>query len=489
VHLLKRLQALVVHPHGSTETRRRRRRLASSPLAVVLPALALAISACSSGAGASSPGGRYEIDISHNTASTVVGEPEIATDPHDQNNLFVAWATFPVPVSLNSAAPPRSCGGAVSNDGGRHWHYVAVPINHLPNIKGCEDGVAASGPDGTLYASGDFATFTGVASGGISVGGLGGIVVHGQDWVAHSSNWGTSWSSPIETMGSDATRFVRGAASVPIDTFDRPWIAVDQSTNTVYAIGHNIVDHDGYVTASTNDAQSFGPVYPTDSASFPHDSRIFGGNAAASRGIVATAYTASSAPGEKCPCVIFETSTDRGGTWDRHVVPLTNASADPAPYIAAEPSQKGRFALTVFDSTGTQNQVYVTSDSGATWQGPAVVAESPQNLRFKPWISYGPTGDIALVWRTWHGPAGSSPYDVWAAVGRQDGQSGPVFSAPMRISSATGRYPGGYVAGDDVSWIIADKTYAYVAWGDARSGPVQCWVARIPLTDFHVPSG
>ena len=455
---------------------------------MVVPAVVIASAA--GGSTASSSSGRYEKDISQNTASTVVGEPEIAIDPHNANNLYVAWATFPVPVSLTSKAPPRSCGAADSNDGGAHWHYVSPPVNNLPNITGCEDGVAVTGPDGTLYQSGDMATFTGISSGGINLGGsLGGIVVHGQDWVTTSKNWGTSWSTPVETMGSDGTRFVRGAATVPIDTFDRPWIVVDQSTNTVYAIGHNIVDHDGYVTASTNDARSFGPVYPTDSPTYPHDSTVFGGNVAASHGIVATAYTASQAPGATCPCVVFETSTNKGAEWNRHIVPLTNASSAPTPMITADPYHRGHFAMQVFDSSGTENQVYTTDDSGATWQGPTQVAESPPNQRFKPWITYGANGDIALVWRTWHGAPDSSPYDVSAAVGRDQGQSAPVFSAPMRISSATGSYPNGYIAGDDFSWVITNGQYVYIGWGDARSGPVQCWISRVPLADFAVPSG
>ena len=441
-------------------------------------------------ANASSTGDRYEMDVSHNTSKTVVGEPEIAIDPKNPNNIYVAWATFPMPVTLTSKAPPRSCGAAVSNDGGSHWHYVSPPVNNLPNITGCEDGVAVTGPDGTLYQSGDMATFTGLSSGGINIGGsLGGIIVHGQDWVTASKSWGTSWSKPVETMGSDATRFVRGGGTLPIDTFDRPWIAVDQSTNTVYDIGHNIVDHDGYITASTNDAASFGPVYPTDSPTYPHDSNVFGGNVAASHGIVATAYTASQAPGETCPCVVFETSTNKGALWQRHLVPLTSASSRPAPMITADPYHEGHFALQVFDSTGTESQVYTTDDSGTTWAGPTQVAESPPNQQFKPWIDYGKNGDIALAWRTWQGAPENSPYDVWAAVGHDQGQSAPVFSEPMRISSATGSYPKGYLAGDDFSWVIPNGNYIYIGWGDARNGPVQAWVSRVALSDFNVPAG
>src|SRR5262249_33871979 len=94
-----------------------------------------------------------------------------------------------------------------------------------------------------------------------------------------------------------------------------------------------------------------------------------------------------------------------------------------------DPTENPHFALPVFDSTGTQNQVYTTRDLGATWQGPTLVSESPAGPHFKPWISYGPAGQLVLVWRTWHGTPNnpSTPYDVWAAVGREKGTNGVLF--------------------------------------------------------------
>src|SRR3974390_140844 len=149
---------------------RHRRVLALGLLAALLLSAAGTGGIAATAANATSSGGPIEVNISHNSSSTVVGEPEIAIDPHNSKNLFVSWATFPVPLSLNEVAPPRVCGGAVSNDGGMHWHYVSVPTNHIPNINGCEDGVAVTGPHGELYASGDFATFTGIARGGAGIG-------------------------------------------------------------------------------------------------------------------------------------------------------------------------------------------------------------------------------------------------------------------------------------------------------------------------------
>ena len=316
------------------------------------------------------------------------------------------------------------------------------------------------------------------------------ILVEGYDAVLRSSDGGHSWSAPVKTMGSANNGpfpFASGSGN-PLLTLDRPWIAVDQSSNTVYAAGHNIADHEGFVTASTNDGQSFGTIYAIDSPTYPSGG-LFGGNIAAAHGVLAVAYTAASAPGATCPCVIFETSTNHGATFTAHVIPTVDAAAQPVPFVAADPNAKGHFAVTIFDATGTENQVYTTSDNGATWSGPALVGESFPDQQFKPWLSYGPGGELLLVWRTWLGTPNTAPYDVWAAVGHNQGRRGPVFSAPMQVSSVAGAYPPQYGAGDDFSWVIADQKFVDIGWGDARDlavgAGVQTWFARIPLTTLE----
>jgi hypothetical protein len=82
------------------------------------------------------------------------------------------------------------------------------------------------------------------------------------------------------------------------------------------------------------------------------------------------------------------------------------------------------------------------------------------------------------------------PRDVWAATGRNEGANGPVFSSPVRVTSASGAYPttNPTGSGDDFSWVIADNQYIHVGWGDSRNvstgGGVQVFYSRIPLTTF-----
>jgi hypothetical protein len=464
------------------------------PIALAFLPVALVIGTSGPDAVAVAPGQQLEINMSQNadggTGTTTKGEPEIAQNPLNPNNLFMDWNTFNYPVT--SLTPvPDPCGGMTSMDRGQTWKPATLPLTS------CADAVAAFGPDGTLYAGGIVVTSTTIvlpnpfpncppdarAFAGLC------IVVHGYDAIVRSTDSGQTWSSPVKIMGSQVSPpgpfpFAPGSGN-PSDTFDRPFLSIDQSTGTIYATGHNIVDHQTFVTASTDGGHSFGTIYAADSPSYPA-SGLPGGTIAAAKGVLAVAYTAASAPGATCPCVIFETSTDNGATFTRHVVPTTGAAATPRPFLAADPTGRGRFALQIFDSTGTVNQVYTTSDFGQTWQGPTDVAESPPNPQFKPWLSYGPSGELALVWRTYHGTVGTAPYDVWATVGRVQGTNGAVFSAPARVSSVAAPYPplnpGG--GGDDFSFVLADNQYLHVGWGDSRNGRTEAWFGRISLTTF-----
>jgi hypothetical protein len=464
------------------------------PFALAFPPLAVAIGASAPAANAVAPGQQLEINISNNadggTGTTTMGEPEIAQNPLNRDNLFIDWNTFRYPAT-NMTPVPNPCGGMASMDRGQTWQPATLPLSS------CADAVAAFGPDGTLYAGGIVVTSTTIvlpnpfpncppnarAFAGVC------LVVHGYDAVVRSTDSGQTWSAPVKIMGSQVSPpgpfpFAPGSGN-PMDTFDRPFLAIDQSTATIYATGRNIVDHQTFVTASTDGGQTFGTIYAADSPDYPSHG-LPGGTVAAAKGVLAVAYTAASAPAATCPCVIFETSTDNGATFTRHIVPAVNAAATPRPFVAADPTGKGHFALTIFDSSGTQNQVYTTRDSGQSWQGPTDVAETPRSPQFKPWLSYSPSGQLALAWRTYHGTPGTAPYDVWAAVGRDQGANGASFSAPVRVTSVAAPYPplnpGG--GGDDVSFILADNQYVHVGWGDSRNGRTEAWYGRISLPTF-----
>lgn len=443
---------------------------------------------------------RLEMSITDNGTDLSSGEPEIAINPTNRDNLFIDYATFPVPVPPGNIgpAPEHSCGGFVSMDRGETWQpsFLPFPQQSPVTFSECADGIAAFGPDGTLYAGGDAATAILIV--GLppcppgSAPNFGVCVrVQGNDPFARSTDGGLSWTALPHPLGTfpewcPTCNFAPGSGE-PNDVFDRPWIAVDQSTGVVYFSAREILPpNERFATASTDKGDSFGPIYAVDSPTYPQGGSD--SNIAVAKGVLAEVYAAAPAPGGcSATCLIFETSTDFGATWDRHVVPLVDPATTPRAFLAAhagdDPDDLPRFALTVLDSTGTQNQVYTTRDLGETWRGPALVSETSTDRHFKQWLSYGPTGELVLVWRTWHGPPNlpTTPYDVWAALGREHGANGPVFSAPRRVSSADSPFGG---SGDDFSFVTVDRQFVHVGWGDSRNGATDVWYSRIPRVDF-----
>jgi len=61
------------------------------------------------------------------------GEPEIAINPTNPDNLFLDHATFPVPAPLFGPSPSHSCGGYVSMNRGASWQPGYLPFTQQAN--------------------------------------------------------------------------------------------------------------------------------------------------------------------------------------------------------------------------------------------------------------------------------------------------------------------------------------------------------------------
>jgi hypothetical protein len=283
---------------------------------------------------------------------------------------------------------------------------------------------------------------------------------------------------------------------------DRPWLTADSRTGELYVsfTDHNDAGGGGpsipwelsdigcrstilvnpvfqcgrqYVSGSSDGGRTWSAFAAMDTPSYPAGGTGgFSGGPVAAGGVLATAYLSSG--GSRCSsCVVFETSSDRGAHWAQHPTPATvvpnsittlDASLLFQPYLAADPSHPGRYAVMVFDAAEQHLVVYVTSDSGASWQGPARLAEPGGAKRYDPWIAYGPGGALGVMWRTGY-PDGS--YAAWAAVSPAGNGS---FAPPVRLSSQPSPGPVNQLAGDDASSVALGASYLYASWGDRRGG-------------------
>lgn len=485
------------------------------------------------------------------------GEPEIAVNPKNENNLVYAVLTIgttyacqkakrPECTELNTAFGPQPKGLIedvpgfshvrvyVSFDRGKTWKQskdVPAYPSGKKDLVERGDPLLTAGPDGTFYLAWDDIHFANLPTTIIRDAGIA---------VSTSKDGGRTWSDPVLT-------------GTPVD---RPFFATDLSTGVVYEastsqLGANSKGDpsippspiggpggDRWLVSSRDgvhwtDPKGFGGV-----VSFPPSTYV-----AAAHGMFATAFapTDPALCGGAASCTIFQTTTDSGATWSRHVLP---PDVSGAPLVAADPTAAGHFSIAVLNPTKTQFLVYQTKDAGVTWSGPTMVAEDATKTHFHPWMAYSPKGVLGLMWQTNFNSAPAtqggalpaalpesilatlseqvreaiesgtklpesvlatlpeqvreaiaaqaagplSPYNVWAAIS-DDG--GATFTAPLQVSRGNSPAPQEFLPfgiGDDFSFLALSGTHAFVAWADYRPGDRQGFFSAIKLDAFRKSS-
>jgi hypothetical protein len=490
------------------------------------------------------------------------GEPELAMDPLNPQDLVMGHTV----VGNNYMNPgggltPVDGGLQVSADGGQTWtpdkslgdripgglKFIDPPNQFLIDngfpgatgftltTNGVGDPVEANGPDGSIYAGG-------VAANAVPTNTFPFLSVpQGAILVARSTDGGQTFGpnshvlSDQELEGMINRGMSPSLGGIGVNPFDRPWMVVDQSTGDVFVSTtahpqrYVVVSHDHAATWGRIEALDCDEVTPPDAnhdvtcSAYPESG---GGNIAAANGVLAAGYIASAAPGHTCPCAVFETSTDAGAHWTRHV-PFDNLPAGSNVFIAADTYHAGRFAVLLLPghlvsgglaglpasrNVPQEVQVVTTGDSGFTWSNPTVLGDEPvTHITNRPWIGYtsvqqgsnGPTGVLAVLWRNAYPPynpaSGLVPgtQNVFVSISRNNGNT---FTEPVQLNSAPSPPPDPkQFAEDDVSWVAVTTQYVFGAWGDWRptsgnpvapqasppSGELNSWIARVPLSSFR----
>ncbi len=112
---------------------------------------------------------------------------------------------------------------------------------------------------------------------------------------------------------------------------------------------------------------------------------------------------------------------------------------------------------------------------------------------FKPWIEFGPTGLLGVVWRTASSvtpggtptviPPPTATISAYSAVSFNGGRS---FSAPLRVNQTAEPAGQRIEGGDKYSHIAFSGKYVYVTWSDARTGDwIDGIMARVPLSLYR----
>ncbi len=498
-------------------------------LALAVPLLAVAAPFN----GADLPNGLQPTQVNvTNDVTQRYGEPEIAVNPRNPNNMVYAVMSNKSTYACQAAAvpnctfPPGTLAQPlgfwaspgwynmkvfVTFNRGKTWKEVSFPsvpaFSGLPGeapVTDHSDLITKADPMVTVTANGTFylgwdaqhmanvpplsppnppySTCCSFVAGGIAV--------------SKSTNGGRTWSTPYLT-GTGV---------------NRPWMTTDLSTGRVYEASSGGInglqangnpagsvassDPDRYVVSSTNGVNWTTPQGLGAHGLPPGGTGFFSGaNAStisAANGQVVAGFRATSASAcaffvvSTAPCTVFQTSTDSGATWSRHAVPVP-ADSTGSVLVAADPTDPGTSTVAVMNSTATAFLSYVTHDNGVTWSGPTTLTDDSTTVKFKTWINYSPDGLLGLAWRSRTLPGGNAttPYLMFAAT--SDDQ-GATWSDPLQISTAPS--PGSdplWLGGDrdDTSVIVLSKHDVLVGWGDWRPGEVQGFFSAIKRQAFR----
>ncbi|MFE5027507.1 sialidase family protein [Streptomyces sp. NPDC056656] len=390
------------------------------------------------------------------------GQPVVAVNPkNDKNLVYVSTDDIVDGATLKEL----KCYVAYSRDGGSTWKRVAWPYGNSPQ---CGDPYLAVDSEGVFYLSFNKLGCPDNPSGppnGTCNG------VPNRIGVARSTDGGRTWSDPVDSA---------------VDRGTTPRLRVDMATNDVYVVGGGVYPGPATITVSKDQGRTWSPA-----AALP--SQPFGDQIAVQDHVLATATGmkivngTSTVPTE----VLFQVSRDEGKSFvsspvtDSSGTPVAPAegalvpsaalaTTDPIPWISADPTRSGRFAVMV--PRGDNVEVYVTKDTGRSWTGPAVIA-APHAA--KPWIDYGSNGVLGVMWRS----VTDGNVDAYSAVSFDHGKS---FSRPLKVNRTSHPYTFTGSGGDEWSRITVRGRYAYVSWSDARTGgAIDGIVSRVPLSLYR----
>ena len=461
---------------------------------IVLVGLAMASAATMPRVAAQGSSGRLLVTQLSKSTAWSSGEGWVVASPANPQVLTATWTSFPWKspgaIATGPAVHPIQCGTGYSTDGGQHWVEGTLPFEpeSLPvNPPGaCVDPTLAVDSKGTLYA---------MSNGGSTLPGVGsghpGLASFCCDLSA-SSDGGRTWSPPKRVATFEQAPEATAETGSPDLTFDRPWLIVDPKTDALYGT----TSDDSLVERVVFASHDHGATWTTPRPLDPDDQSVWADVPSAANGVLAVAYIVdpnskgyklAPAPAVKCSqvCAVLETSTDDGKTWARHVIPARQVTSSsgfgpeaPGLEVAADPSTPGRYAV-LLPVNASSDEVWVTTDGGAaTWARTLTISGSSGDSVTKPWIAYGPTGALGVVWRSVHS---NRSYEVNAVVSTNGGST---FGAPVRLSPGAGPAdtPPEGTPGDDCACNLhLSNEYLYTTWGDSRSGSLQIWFARLQL--------
>jgi len=385
------------------------------------------------------------------------GEPYIAINPTNQNNIIAGWMRARLDGKIWIATK-------ASFDKGQTWSAINF-MPHDTTINGSADVSIAFHNSGIAYLS--WINYRQAPD------------TAGAVFVSKSSNGGLTWGTPNKVIGS---------SDLPDNPFDRPWIAVDNSggvnDGAIYVTSMTAYwqagQHHIYLRTSTDSGLTWSTIKQVDNTTFSVGSLTtsYGGISIGKDGrayIAFISYDVSASPFIRYYSV---TTTDLGVTFLRNVIGTAFISAGSgftrAWSIDANPTVTGNAVLTWIDNRNGDYDILLskTINGGLSWSTPIRVNDDTNNNGIEQdmvWADFSPSGKLAVAWRDRRlsGIGSAVPFDIYCAISSDSVNS---FSSNIRATSVSNPY---FLVPQGNSFIgcaMSDSS-VYLNWGDYRNSP------------------
>lgn len=411
----------------------------------------------------------YSQNLNLSNLSTFEGEPYIAINPTNNQNIVVAWMGY-----VFGSGTALTIKTKKSIDGGQTWSN-SVNLPHMsPNYKSADVSLAFDGTGKLFLTYIDYRESP--DSGGV--------------YLTKSLNGGSTWSLPVKVIDA-----LTDGTKRPID---RPWLSVSNSGNNVYVTTKPapwiLPPNRPYFSGSSNGGASFNNWRYLDTTNFLAGNVIAAPMAVpAITGNTVIAIYPSYLPSQSVFAkYILAKSTNGGGTFNYSTVfnsnfstAAANDSAKLSYRLIINPTNSNHYVFVNIGSiSGVDYDIYITEtlNGGTSWSALTRINDDAINngkMQDLLWADFDTNGDLAITWRdrrNGSGPGYARASEIYAAF-RPSGSS--TFNPNFKISNALEAY-GNLLSqnGNDVMSMALKNDTLHTVWGSTRDGSLDIWYSR-----------
>jgi len=402
------------------------------------------------------------------------GEPYLAVNPTNPQNIVVAWMADDLATGLRMSIRSK-----VSFDGGTTWGNQYIQPHFGATWYSADVSIQFRN-NGTLYLS-YIDYHQAPDSGGV--------------YITHSVDGGISWSAPTQVWNG----ITEDPTKRPLD---RPWLVADNSGTPTDGMLYITTKPAPWITppnrpylkTSADSGQTWSAYRYIDTLNYLVGNLIAAPMAApavTADGALCLAYPSYLPSQSIYPKVLLAKSYSRGATFSYcdllvNAVGLSTAdSSYKAGYpLAANPVNANQLAFAYLDNRNGDPDVYITTtnDGGITWGTTVRVNDDAigngvgQDMC---WLSYNTSGNLVAVWRDRRNGSGTGfaqSTDTYCAVSTDNGLT---FHANVRMSNLSAPYNTVLLqSGNDFMSCKLINDTVNVAWGDMRSAHMNIYFAK-----------